>query len=382
MSASPDDTNDATRARDATTVAHAGDPEEQRKLFIFRTVSKFTAGYLIEFHFDAAGRAHVAWASEGFEQIYGCSLEEYKRRRPGWCHPPESAAESAQRRAAVERGERVEGVKHVLRDDCTSRWLYIVIQPLRDTPTGPLTRAVGVAHDITHAVLGNHALRESQSTLESIASNSPDWLVLLDPQRRIRFINRPIFGVPPPQLIGKRIEDTALPRHRRHVRDFVQGVLDGRGRGEYLQTLQDPALGTRKLFMRARPVKVDDGVMGAVLTCTEVTEQVGREQMLRLQASVLAKMKEGVALIDRRGHIELCNAAFSAAFGAAAGALIGTRVTTLAKRLALKQRRGKSMEVDCTRIDGTRFTAQCLLAPIPFRDHHHALLVLSDITER
>lgn len=125
-------------------MAHAGDPEEQRKLFIFRTVSKFTTGYLIEFHFDAAGRAHFAWASEGFEQIHGCSLEEYKRRRPGWCHPPESA---------------VEGVKHVLRDDGTSRWLYIVIQPLRDTPTGPLTRAVGVAHDITHAVLGNRALR-------------------------------------------------------------------------------------------------------------------------------------------------------------------------------------------------------------------------------
>jgi PAS domain-containing protein len=210
-------------ARDATTVAQAGDPEEQRKLFIYRTVSKFTTGYLIEFHFDAAGRAHAAWASEGLEQIYGCSLEEYKRRRPGWCHPPESAAESARRRAAVERGERVEDVKHVLRDDGTSRWLYIVIQPLR----------------------------ESQSTLESIASNSPEWLVLLDPQRRIGFINRPIFGVPPPQLIGKRIEDTALPRHRRRVRDFVSGVLDGRGRGEYLQTMQDPALGTRKCFMRA-----------------------------------------------------------------------------------------------------------------------------------
>ncbi|HSN72748.1 MAG TPA: PAS domain-containing protein, partial [Steroidobacteraceae bacterium] len=131
--------------------------------FRYRTVAELMPGYAHEFRVNPDGTNELVWASRGFADVYGCSVEEFNRRG-GWeafCHPDDVAA-SHDRERAWPTGGQTEGVARVLRLDGQIRWLRCINRPLQDPITGRTTAIVGIGHDITDLMESNAAVRHSE----------------------------------------------------------------------------------------------------------------------------------------------------------------------------------------------------------------------------
>jgi PAS domain S-box-containing protein len=250
--------------------------------------------------------------------------------------------------------------------------------------------------DVTERNRAESALRESQMTLQTVAASSADWLALFDRQRQCVFLNRAMHGVPPDGWIGAPVEDFAPPADRAYMHEIFEHVMKTGEPRDFDQVIIDPKRGPRYLELRARAVQADGRIFGAVVNITEVTERHAQQDALRTQARILETMREGVVLIDSATHlIRLTNATFDKMFGYGALELLGRSIDPLFSMPALQRKRfertlrdnpeaGEVMpvEFECSRKDGSRFVATCLITPLSISGTERWLAVLNDVTER
>jgi PAS domain S-box-containing protein len=250
--------------------------------------------------------------------------------------------------------------------------------------------------DVTERKRAESALRESQMTLQTVAASSADWLALFDRQRQCVFLNRAMHGIPPEGWIGAPVEDFAPPADRAHMHEIFEHVMNTGEPRDFDQVINDPKRGPRYLELRARAVQADGRIFGAVVNITEVTERQKQQDVLRTQARILETMREGVVLMHATTHqIALTNATFDKMFGYGHQELMGRSVDPLFSMPAVQRKRfertlrdnteaGEIMpvEFECSRKDGSRFVATCVITPLRISDTDHWLAVLNDVTER
>jgi PAS domain S-box-containing protein len=142
---------------------------------------------------------------------------------------------------------------------------------------------------------------------------------------------------------------------------------------------------------------IDSGVVRSLtVAVTEITERKRAESELRMQARILATMREGVVLIDPSNHaVRLTNPMFERMFGYGPTELLGRSIEPLFSMLTAQRRRlarafgegnktGETVpvEFECARKNGRRFVAACVVTPISINGSEHLLAVLNDVTER
>ena len=276
-------------------------------------------------------------------------------------------------------------------------WLWILerSRAVERRADGRPTRVVGICVNIHDRKQAEIELRRSQLRLQSIADNSPDWLFLIDAQRRIVFINRDVAGMQREALVGEPVE-AVIPQHdHERLRGFFDEVFAGREHNELEQVIDPQAANPRSLLIRAAPVRVSGRVVGAVISATEITELRRQQQMLRLQGRILETMREGVVLCDADERIRLTNPAFDRMFGYDSGDLIGQPIEPLL-RLDERLRRAvtadagdpnsaqrvEPVELECARSDGTTLTISLVAMPMLIDGRYHWLAVVSDISDR
>jgi PAS domain S-box-containing protein len=262
---------------------------------------------------------------------------------------------------------------------------------------GGIVRSLTVAvTDVTERKRAESALRESQTTLQTVAASSADWLALFNRQRRCVFLNRAMRGIPPEGWIGAPVEDFAPPADRAYMHEIFEHVMTTGEPRDFDQVVMDPKRGPRYLELRARAVQADGRIFGAVVNITEVTERHAQQDALRTQARILETMREGVVLIHATTHrIALTNATFDGMFGYGHQELLGRNIDPLLSMPALQRKRfertlrdnvdaGELMpvEYECSRKDGSRFVATCVITPLHISGTDHWLAVLNDVTER
>ena len=262
---------------------------------------------------------------------------------------------------------------------------------------GGSVRSLTVAvTDVTDRNRAESALRESQMTLQTVAASSADWLALFDRQRQCVFLNRAMHGVPPEGWIGAPVEDFAPPPERAHMHAIFEHVMNTGEPRDFDQVIMDPKRGPRYFELRARAVQADGRIFGAVVNITEVTERHSQQDTLRTQARILETMREGVVLIDATTHVvTLTNATFDKMFGYGAGELMGRSIDPLFTMPALQRKRFERtlrdnsdtaeagpVEFECSRKDGSRFVATCVITPLRISGTERWLAVLNDVTER
>lgn len=368
----------------------------KRSEFRYRSVAELTPGYVAEYAFDAQGIPQLAWASDGFQQVFGVSIEEFKSGP--WdanYRDEEQRAVGLQHAAALRRGERTQGEFEILHRDGSPRWLQVATAPLRDPQTGRISAALGVTQDITERKLAENALRESQLKLSSIADNSPDWLILVDADWRIQFANRAINGIAPADMLGMPVADVAPADQIHRLQPFLRRLMEQGQPSEMELVVCEATESQRVLLSRARPVMTDGRIVGAVINCSDITERVRQQRQLRLQAHILETMREGVVLLDADNRVRVTNPSFDAMFGCTVGGLAdrpfeellpaepkgrGARMIEL--RRQLERSRHTPLEFECQRPDGSVFAAAGLATRSTIGGVEHLLLVLSDVSER
>jgi len=261
---------------------------------------------------------------------------------------------------------------------------------------GKVVRIVGVAIDFSEHARAQEALRSSQELLQMVAAGTSDWLILVDDQRRVQFINRGIRSHSRESIVGRRLDEIAVAEDRPRILAALTQVLTT-GESVDLQLASSGApYGGRCFDSRIRAVHSAGGISGAVINITEITDRQAAQHLRETQARMFELLHEGVVVIDSDNSIRMANPAFERMFGFAPGTAFGTSIDDLiaqpggARRgiadprlLGAAGERGPTpLEFKCRRRDGSTFEAACVATLTHLDGATHRLAVITDVTER
>ncbi len=267
--------------------------------------------------------------------------------------------------------------------------------PVRDA-SGKTLRIVGVAIDISEQAMAQAALRRSQEMLQMVAAGTGDWLILVDLDRRVQFINRGIRSHSRESIIGQRLDEIAVPEDRPNILAALTQVLKTGEPVDLQLAGTGPQHGGRYFDSRIRAVEGPGGITGAVVNITEITDRHAVMHLRETQARMFELLHEGVVVIDINNRIRMVNPAFERMFGFAAGTAVDTSIDDLLApsagihREKLDQQLLGSMaephtvpvEFKCRRRDGSTFDAAFVATLTHVDDATHRLAVITDVTER
>jgi len=180
-----------------------------------------------------------------------------------------------------------------------------VARPLFDSAGAP-RGLVGVTQDVTSRRESEAQLRRSEQILRVTTTNTADILMLVDPQLRIRFINRSLGGRTVEQIVGAEIAEILPLKARRGVVARLRQVLST---GETAnQEFECPAkwwdgVDVDSQFLEYRAVLVrDEGVStGLSISVRNITERKRLEQEI-LDVSTRERNTIGRDLHDGLGQ--------------------------------------------------------------------------------
>jgi PAS domain S-box-containing protein len=262
---------------------------------------------------------------------------------------------------------------------------------------GKTLRIVGVAIDISEQARQQEALRESQELLQIVAAGTGDWLILVDTERRVQFINRGIRSHSRESMIGQRLDEIAVAEDRQNILNALKQVLETGEPVDLQFTSTGTQYGGRYFDSRIRAVRSPSGITGAVINITEITDRHAAMHLRETQARMFELLHEGVVVIDVNNMIRMANPAFERMFGFTAGTAVDTSIDDLiaqppgGQRGTLDQRLigpisdppGLSpVEFKCRRRDGSTFDAACVATLTHVDGETHRLAVITDVTER
>jgi len=260
---------------------------------------------------------------------------------------------------------------------------------------GKVVRIVGVAIDISEQARSQEALRASQELLQIVAAGTGDWLILVDTDRRVQFINRAIRALSRESIIGQRLDEIAVPEDRPSILVALTQVLET-GEPVDLQLASSGNDG-RMFDSRIRAVRSPGGITGAVINITEITDRQAAMRLRETQARMFELLHEGVVVIDIDNMIRMANPAFERMFGFQTGTAVDTSIDDLIaqppglRRDRLDQHLLGSIteppgltpvEFKCRRRDGSTFDAACVATLTHVDGETHRLAVITDVTER
>jgi PAS domain S-box-containing protein len=262
---------------------------------------------------------------------------------------------------------------------------------------GKVIRIVGMGIDISEQARAQEALRASQEMLQLVAAGTGDWLILVDTERRVQFINRGIRSHSRESIIGERLDEIAVAEDRPTILAALTQVLQT-GDPVDLQLASSGAQdGGRYFDSRIRALRSPGGINGAVINITEITDRHAAMHLRETQARMFELLHEGVVVIDVDNMIRMANPAFERMFGFTAGTAVDTSIDDLIaqapglRRERLDQQLLGSMsdppgatpvEFKCRRRDGSTFDAACVATLTHVDGATHRLAVITDVTER
>jgi two-component system cell cycle sensor histidine kinase/response regulator CckA len=365
-------------------------------------------GAFASFRQRVDGEFEFTYASASAEQLYGISVEEILRDA-GAVLALVVAEDQPRVYATIEESARTMTpwqcqyrLQHHARGVV---WIDGHSKPVRE-PDGAITWH-GVLLDITarkqaevEAERDRAKLRSSESTLRAVVGAVPDFLILLDRDRRIRYINHLLPGYAMEDVVGRDGMEFVVPSMRANVEEAYQSVL-ATGQSQTFETDVVSRDGsTRWMNTRIGPVIHDGVIVGLTMASSDLTERRDGEDKLRaseaLLRSVLESVNDAIITIDAHGRVISCNPATSRLFGYSEDELVDANISLLmpapdraqhdryltmaADHDALVVGRGR--ELNGRRKDASEFPIEVSVARFRLGEAVHFTGVIRDITAR
>lgn len=125
------------------------------------------------------------------------------------------------------------------------------------------------------------------SVLDRILGSIPEYVLLVDLDLRIRYINRPELRSGPEQVLGMDIDRMMPPGSRQEFQDAFNAVEAGTESVEYESEAIHPD-GTHAWYkVRMSPYHNDGELVGVVLVSTDVTELRLAQQSVKVLRTLL-----------------------------------------------------------------------------------------------
>ena len=240
-----------------------------------------------------------------------CEGEDHVDRWDSHIHPADLGTARVRFSGHLEGREEYYDAEYRIRTRAGAwRWIFERGRVVERDAAGQALRLVGTCMDIDErkraALVAEESqlrLRQSEQLLSAVTAHAPIWLMLLDTEVRIAFINRPIGAEPTEGLIGRCFYDFFDQKAQADLRALYTAVLaDGVPRtGEIEFVAPD---GRVRLFdHRVAPVLEGGRIAALSVSGTDITERRAAEASVQhseaLLQTVAAHAHELITLFDR-----------------------------------------------------------------------------------
>ncbi len=149
-------------------------------------------------------------------------------------------------------------------------------------------------------------LREAEQKWLSLTENTSDFIMIVDNEGRIQYINRAIPPDTVDQVVGKTLFDYATPEHHETIRQAVAKVFQTGEQVSYESSVRHET-GTLWFSTTMIPVTEEGKVLSAMAFNSNITEQKRAEEELRQSEgkyrTIFESTNDIMLLMDRKGKI-------------------------------------------------------------------------------
>lgn len=169
--------------------------------------------------------------------------------------------------------------RYVLSDEQVV-WLQWTLRGSFDT-ADRLAELQAVGRDITDRKKAEVALRESEERWRSLVENAPDYVVTVDREGRILFMNAVVDGgdASEAEFVGRKLTEYVVPEHRDPLEAAI-GRVFASGESQYAEAATEGAEGTRRWYAaNIGAVRSNGDVAAALLITRDITERRRVDEM-------------------------------------------------------------------------------------------------------
>ncbi|HEY9721970.1 MAG TPA: PAS domain S-box protein, partial [Oscillatoriaceae cyanobacterium] len=173
------------------------------------------------------------------------------------------------------------------RRDGSPLWTLITTNPLHDG-AGRYVGAIAMITDLHERRAAEEALRESEELWRSLLEYAPQWVLLIDHDRRIQFISRDVQA----ETLGRSIYDFTPPEEQAALKACYDTVFDEARPVQYESRVVNPDGSRRWLEAHVGPVILRGEVRYAIAIVSDVDERKTAEERLRKSERQLANAQQ------------------------------------------------------------------------------------------
>jgi PAS domain S-box-containing protein len=246
-----------------------------------------------------------------FHVIWGRTLEELYEEPGGWAstlHPADRDRVVAQ--MELRRGQEYEMEYRIVRPDGEVRWIRDRGYPIRDA-LGRVYRTAGVAEDITEQKRVEAERAAAEAHYRRLVMRAPHAIFVIDAKGYLTEVNpagAEIMDLLPTELLGRHFSEVLAPEDvengRATVAELMAGMID---HVEVELSAARPSGERRTLALILTGIVEDGAVIGIHGTARDITEERARQEEVRLLASALECLEEGVTISRFDGQILYAN---------------------------------------------------------------------------
>ncbi|GEM_PF-4359414 len=168
------------------------------------------------------------------------------------------------------------------------QWFHFVAGPV--TRDGEVYCVCISSKDITQQKRAEIALQESEAQFRSLAENAPNYIVRVDRELKLRYVNRNDGLLKGLVVLGESVENVLAGDDQVSMLVALREVLRTGDPQAYQVNFRTDA-GNRVFSCRAGAVRGESCVDGLVIVCTDITEQLALSARM-LHASKMASIGE------------------------------------------------------------------------------------------
>ena len=269
--------------------------------------------------------------------------------------------------------------------------------PLLDAD-GNVVQVIEYSFDITERKQAEEALREGEARWRSVTENSPDHVILLDTDLRIRFVNYTSPGLTREDLLGTPLYNYVADEQQSQIRQILERVLGTGEPDSYETEYQTPEGDTIYYESRVVPRLMDEKIVGLSVNARDVTQHRQADAALRRSEAkyrqLLETLQEGIWVIDQDAITTFVNPRMAEMLGYTVEEMQGKHLYSFMDEWGAEitrrnlERRAQGIreqhDFEFLRKDGTRLYAILETSPIYDEDGNYAggIAGIQDITER
>jgi len=219
--------------------------------------------------------------NQAFENMIGLSKEEIIGKTTDELFPEHGKDMMKDDQEVMELGKpKLDIIEHYDSPEGT-RWARAGKAPLKDKK-GNVVGLIGYAADITEQKQIEKALRKSEEKWRSLVENAPGFIINVNRDAKIQFINRGVPGISAKEAIGQSVYKYIEPEYQNTARKTIKGVFKtGKPSSYVVKGIGPDAHHISWYQTQVGPIKHDNQVIAATLITTDITEHKRDVQALR-----------------------------------------------------------------------------------------------------